>query len=292
MNRTPLDTTSAYYRALPGVAALRFALSATQRFWPALAVRAASRLFLTPLPPKWLNRGKHWARQWRIERWPFDGASITLYSQPSNGKVVLLVHGWGGHAGQMRAMAEQLAARGMHPVIIEMPAHGRSGGMRSTLPQFTRVIEYVMARLAQQGSPVAALVAHSLGAAAAAYATGRSPQIGRLVLIAPAASPPAYTRMFAHVFGLSEQTRAGMQQRIEAREGMLMAHFDAASSGPRIEVPTLVVHDRNDTVNPFSDGEAYVASIAQARLHATEALGHRAILKHAQVLAAVEAFVS
>ena len=103
MSRTPLDTTSAYYRALPGVAALRFALSATQRFWPALAVRAASRLFLTPLPPKWLNRGKHWARQWRIERWPFDGVSITLYSQPSNGKVVLLVHGWGGHAGQMRS---------------------------------------------------------------------------------------------------------------------------------------------------------------------------------------------
>jgi len=291
MSRTPLDATSAYYRALPGVAAMRFALSATQRLWPALAVRAASRLFLTPLPPKWLNRAKHWGRQWRIESWPFDDASITLYSQPSNGKVVLLVHGWGGHAGQMRAIAEQLAAQGMHPVIVEMPAHGRSAGMRSTLPQFSRVIEYVLARLAQQGSPVEALVAHSLGAAAAAYVSGRAPQIGRLVLIAPAASPPAYTRMFAHVFGLSEQTRAGMQRRIEAREGMLMAHFDAAVSGPRIAVPTLVVHDRNDTVNLFSDGESYVASIAQARLHATEALGHRAILKHPEVLAVVEDFL-
>lgn len=291
MTRTPLDATSAYYRAMPGINALRFALSATERLWPAMAVRAASRLFLTPLPPKWFNRGKHWGRQWRIDSWPFEGASITLYSQPSNGPVVLLVHGWGGHAGQMRALADQLAAQGMHPVIVDMPAHGRSAGMRSTLPQFARAIEYLTARLGQQGNSVHALVAHSLGATAAAYAVGRCLPLERLVLIAPAASPPAYTRMFAHVFGLSEQTRGAMQRRIEAREGVLMAQFEADAAGPRIKVPTLVVHDRADSVNRFADGEAYVASVQGAQLHATEALGHRAILKDLTVIERVSGFV-
>ena len=290
MTTTPLDA-SAYYRTLPGVAALRLALGATQRLWPALAVRAASRLFLTPLPPKWLNRRSDWGREWRIEHWPFEGASVTVYAQPSNGPVVLLVHGWGGHAGQLRAIATRLAAQGMHPVIVDMPAHGRSGGMRATLPQFARAIAYVSARLLEQGSEVRVLVAHSLGGAAAAYAAGRAPELDKLVLIAPAASPPAYTRMFAAVFGLSEQTRGAMQRRIEAREGMLMAQFEAGNAGPRVRMPTLVVHDRGDTVNTFAEGEAYMAALPDATLVATEGLGHRALLKDAGVIDAIASFI-
>ena len=41
---------------------------------------------------------------------------------------VLLVHGWGGHAGQMLALAQAVAAEGFTPVLLEMPAHGRSAG--------------------------------------------------------------------------------------------------------------------------------------------------------------------
>lgn len=292
MTRTPLDATSAYYRALPGVNAMRIALSATERLWPSLAVRAACRLFLTPLPPKWFNRSKNWGKQWRIESWPFEDASVTLYSQPSNGPVVLLVHGWGGHAGQMRPIADALAAQGMHPVILDLPAHGRSAGMTSNLPQFARAIEYVTARLDEQGNTVHALVSHSLGACAAAYAVGRSLPVERLVLIAPAASPPAYTRMFAHVFGLSERTRAAMQRRIEVREGILMPNFEPHATGPRIRTQTLVVHDRNDTVNRFADGEAYVAAVNGARMLGTEGLGHRGILKADEVVDAVTAFLA
>ena len=144
-----IDATSAYYRALPGVGALRLALSATEKLWPNLTVRAATRLFLTPLPPKWLHRRTQWDRQWRIERWPFEQTCLTLYAQPSSGPVVLLVHGWGGHAAQMRPIADALAAQGLHPVIVEMPAHGRSEGMRSTLPQFARALAYLVARLSQ-----------------------------------------------------------------------------------------------------------------------------------------------
>ena len=290
-HRPPLDATSAYYRAMPGVGALRVALSAFDRLWPALAVRAACRLFLTPLPPKWLNRHTPWTPGWRIEHWSFEGGDLTVYSMAASGPVVLLAHGWGGHAGQMRPLAEALAAHKLQPVIIEMPGHGRSAGWQSTMPQFARAIEYVTARLDQLGDPVQALVAHSLGASAAAYAAGRGLNAGRLVLVAPAASAPAYTRMFAQVFGLSERTRAGLQRRIEEREGIMMAQFEAHAAGPRVRMPTLVVHDRGDTVNRFVDGEAYAQAVPGARMVATEGLGHRGILKDPAVIAEVLAFV-
>lgn len=292
--RTAAEATSAFYQASPGMRLFRLVLAASERVWPALAVRAAYRLFLTPLPPKWMHRGKPWSSAWRVEAWPFEDAGLTLYTQNAapHGPVVLLAHGWGGHARQMLPLAERLAAEGLRPVLVEMPAHGRSQGATSNLPQFTRVIEYVTARLLQEGHTVRGVVAHSLGATAAAYTASRGLRAERLVLLAPAASPRAYTHLFAQVFGLSEATRAAMQRRVEARAGIPMPQFEPDAVGPRITVPTLVAHDREDSINRFPDGVAFSKAITGAQMLTTQGLGHRRILKDEAVLQAVTRFVA
>jgi len=271
----------------------RLGLSLSQQLWPGLAVRLAQRLFGTPLPPRWLRRPRAWPAHWLIEHWPFERAGLTLYrddSAASAAPAVLLVHGWGGHAGQMLPLAAALAERGLQPLLLEMPAHGRSAGSTSNLPQFARAVEYVVARLQERGLSLHAVVAHSLGANAAAHALARGLPVQRLVMLAPPASPHAYTQLFARMFGLSERTRGAMQRRIEASEGILMPQFEPPAVGPRIRVPTLVVHDRGDRINRFADGEAYGQAIAGATLHATEGLGHMKILKDPAVLARVADF--
>lgn len=282
-----------YYHRHAGVGMLRLTLRALQQAWPSLATRAATRLFLTPLPPKWAQRGKPWGAEWAAERWPFEEASITVYRhRPCVMKATaVLVHGWGGHAGQMLPLAALLASRGWNPVLLEMPGHGRSQGWQSNLPQFTRAIDYVSARLVQDGHSLGALVGHSLGGTAAAFVAARSTSFSRLALIAPAASPPAYTRLFAQVFGLKEEVRAAMQKRIEAREGILMPQFEPRAVGSRIAAPTLVVHDRSDPVNRFADGQAFASAVSNAQLFATEGLGHRKILKEPAVLDTIAAFL-
>lgn len=292
MNTTPLQTASAYYQASPGTRWLRWALGLSERLWPALAVRGAYRLFGTPLPPKWLHRRQPGLADWQATRWPFEQASITLYQPPSPpGAMVLLLHGWGGHAAQMLPLAHALIEQGLRPVLVDLPAHGRSQGSTSNLPQFARAIEYLTARLQQQGHEVRAVVAHSLAANALAYAAARGLPVARLALLAPPASPHAYTRLFAMVFGLSESTRERLQQRVEAREGILMRQFEPAAVGPRVTVPTLIVHDREDRINRFADAEAYRDAIAGARLVATEGLGHTRLLRDEQVVQAVLAHV-
>jgi hypothetical protein len=163
--------------------------------------------------------------------------------------VVLLVHGWGGHAGQLLPLAESLAQQGLRPVLLEMPAHGRSGGSPATCRSSRAPSSTPSARLQQEG--------HALGAAGGAFA-GRQRRrvrgqprlaIGKLVLLAPPASPREYTRYFAQVFGLSERTRAAMQRRIEAREGVLMPQFEPrrsarASPCPRWWCTTAATHQR------------------------------------------------
>jgi pimeloyl-ACP methyl ester carboxylesterase len=177
-------------------------------------------------------------------------------------------------------------------VLVEMPAHGRSAGQTSTLPQFTRAMEYVSARLLQEGRQLRAVVAHSLGANAAAFALARGLPAAKLVLLAPPASPRQYTHQFAQVFGLREALRARLEQRLEAREGIVLTQLEPAAVGPRIRAQTLVVHDRGDRVNCFADGLAYSQAIQNARLVATQGLGHRRILQDPAVLAEVAEFVA
>jgi len=289
---------SNYYRPSRAMRTLRFGLTAAQRVWPALAVRAAYRLFGTPLPPKWLYRGQAPGAGWRRESWAFENASLGLYhlatqdSGAESAPIVLLVHGWGGHAGQMLALAKVLADEGLRPVLLELPAHGRSAGIMSNSPQFARAIAYVVARLAADGYALRAAVAHSMGANALGLAAAQGLRAERLVLLAPPASAREFTRYFAHTFGLSEATRLAMQRLFEAREGLLMAQLEPPAVGPRIVQPTLIVHDRDDRVNRFADAEAYRDAIKGARLVATEGLGHRRILKEEDVLRQVVRFVA
>ncbi|MCZ8252799.1 MAG: alpha/beta fold hydrolase [Hylemonella sp.] len=295
MSSSPPTPAANYYGQGPVMRLARLSLGLTQQLWPGLAVRAALRLFGTPLPPRWLRRARPWPAHWTHERWPFERAGLTLYRDShadTRAPAVLLVHGWGGHAGQMLPLAQALADAGLQVLLLEMPAHGRSAGRTSNLPQFARALEYTAARLHAQGLSLQAVVAHSLGANAAAYAASRGLALQRLVLLAPPASPYEYTRLFARLFGLNERTRGAMQQRIEAREAILMPQFEPPAVGPRIGVPTLVLHDRGDRINAHADGQAYAHAIAGARLVSTEGLGHMKLLQDAAVLAEVTRFVA
>jgi pimeloyl-ACP methyl ester carboxylesterase len=292
-NAAAVQATSTFYQSSPGLRMFRWLLGTSEQLWPALSVRAATRLFATPLPPRWLQPKHRWGDDWHVQRWAFEQASLTLYARGAefDAPTVLLVHGWGGSARQMLALADALSRQGLGVVLLEMPAHGRSAGRVSNLPQFARAIEYAAARLTQQGHTLRAVVAHSLGANAAAYAAARGVPAERLVLLAPPASPREYTRLFAQVFGLSERTRAAMQARLEAQEGILMPQFEPAAVGHRVRVPTLVVHDREDAINPFQDGVAFAHAIRGAQLEATQGLGHRKLLRDETVLAKVAIFL-
>ncbi len=301
---TSVNATAEFYERSTGVKFFRAALSGVEVIAPRAAARLAKQLFLTPLPPKWSQRRQAWSPSWLIEPWAFEGASITVYRRMSatsdglttafehNKPHVLLIHGWGGAASQMQSLANAIADRGMVPMVIEAPAHGRSKGLTSSLPQFARAIEYVATRLAMNNVSIQGVVAHSLGASAAAFAVARGLPAAKLVLVAPPDRPRDFTKMFAQVFGLSEQTRARMQSRIEAQEAAHMDAFSAQRLGSQIAVPTLVVHDEADNVNVFLGAKRWLATNESARLYATNGLGHRKILRDRAVVDVVADFVN
>lgn len=276
---------AAFYAASPLARLLGATLRLADRLAPALGTRGALRLFFTPLPWK-LGARRPLPAPWRVLHWPFEGVRVAMHRRddlPAGRPVVLLVHGWAGSAGQMRRLGDVLADAGFDPVLLDLPAHGHSGGWRSTLPQFARAVFAAAARL----GPLHGVVAHSLGALAALHATARGLPVQRLALISPSAPPAQFIAWFARSFGLPAGLGDRMREQIERREGVPLAEFEPAWLGPRIGQPALLLHDEADRIAPFTASERLATHLPSASLRAHGGLGHRRILDDDAVAAAV-----
>jgi pimeloyl-ACP methyl ester carboxylesterase len=132
-----------------------------------------------------------------------------------------------------------------------------------------------------------------MGATATAIALCDGRSADRVVMLAPMASPRSYAGQFAAWLGLGERTLQRMIVRVERRIGAPMRHFDVPAISRAVAMPpTLIVHDRDDTTIPVSDGAAIAAAWPTTRLIVTDGLGHRRIMRDPAVIAEVVDFVT
>jgi pimeloyl-ACP methyl ester carboxylesterase len=207
---------------------------------------------------------------------------------------VYLVHGWGGWRGQLEGFVGPLVEAGFRVVAFDAPSHGESGPGpegpgRSTILEFADALAAVVAA----NGPAHAVIAHSLGATAAAFAVGDGLEVGRMAFVAPMADPLPYTRTFAGRLGFGERVRTRLVARVERRVGTPMSAFDVPAMASRVATPPLLlVHDRQDTETGWSDSAAIAQAWPGARLVTTTGLGHRRILRAPAVVAEVAGFVA
>lgn len=209
------------------------------------------------------------------------------------GPVALVMHGWGSESGRLQAVIEHLVAGGLRAIAFDAPGHGRSGPSEWG-PRRAHLLEFGRTLLAAEHAfgPARAVVAHSGGCTAAAWAMQQGLRAEKVVLLAPFARPMDYAARFQRLLGFSDAVMRRWLGRAERRLGFAWDELDMRLTPSRIEVPpTLVVHDRDDTDTPWSDGEAVAAHWPGARLLSTQGLGHRGVLKDAAVLGEVARFV-
>lgn len=276
-------------RSFPWTARLAgLALRIVARVAPETAARRAADLFLTPprtaTPEReraWLagaHRESHLVAGLEIATWVWDGASM-------GAPTVLLAHGWGGRGSQLGAFVAPLRSEGARVIAFDAPAHGASAGRKTNLIQFAETISSMLHRFSENGA-VRGLVAHSFGAAAATIALAWNARLDRAVFVSPAEDFDHFTGRFRRALRLDAATVERMQRGIERRIGVEWSAVRGRTLAPRLSQPLLVIHDENDLEVPISHGETLASLWPQARLHRTDGLGHRRILRDADVVAA------
>ena len=268
---------------------VRFAASALLA--PELAGAWAERLFLTPPRPKDAVLASLDLIDARSGLFEHKGRAIATWTwgaRSHDAPAVLLAHGWGGHAAQMRGFVFPLLQAGYRVVAFDQPAHGASEGKLSGLPDFADVLAEVASR---QGA-IQGVVAHSMGGAATALAIARGLPVRRAVIIGTSMEVGAYARRFARWHGMPERVREAMQAAIEERFGVRWSQLDVAKLAPRLRAPALVIHDRDDRTVPWAEAARFARLWPQARLLLTQGLGHRRILEDEEVARAAAEFIA
>ena len=290
----PRPTQASWLRRDWRMSLLRTWMRVLSRTAPSRAVSLFDRLWFSA-PRTHPNRD---AAAWLAQAEPLEvrvhGRRVAAWVR-GHGPTVLLVHGWGGNAGQMLALAEPLLAQGFRVVLFDAPAHGASepsrlGGRRVSMIEIADALRVVAAA----AGPIAGLVAHSGGCTATALALRdgwRGPQ--RIVFVAPFALPSEAIEPFGRAIGASAAVTARFHAQVERRLARPWSDFDMSGLAQRRTVPPLlVVHDRDDREVPPFHGRKLARAWPDARLFETRGLGHRRLLRDAGVVSEIARFLA
>jgi pimeloyl-ACP methyl ester carboxylesterase len=256
-----------------------------ERFAPAVGSRWAVELWCTPpavemslrMPPG-VSAGEPVEAFW-------DGHRIAGEAW-GDGPTVYLVHGWGGCRAHLAVFVRPLVDAGHRVIAFDLPSHNESdaGALAAGRTTIVECSEAVRAVVRTHG-PARAVVAHSLGAKAAALAAARGAPIERMVFLAPMGDFALYLDLFADRHGFGPRIRAGLQRRLDRRLGILLIDTDICRVATRLSdaTPLLLIHDPDDPDSPYDTSERITEVWPGATLTTTRGLGrlaHYRILRH------------
>jgi len=242
----------------------------------------ATRRFASPA------REQRWGENAKLQRIPTSVGQIQTYRWGS-GPLIFLVHGWNGRGLQLAAFVEPLLARGYQVLSLDLPGHGLSEGNSTNIFRISQVLN----ELQQQFDSPHAIIAHSFGVTAVSYALNHGLHANRFVAI----SAPLNTEWLFDRFSSAIRLKSTIVKRLR---GYVEKQFGANAFNEistdynfaKLSLPTLVIHDRDDSDVPWQHGETLANTLNGAELYLTNGLGHRRILFNRKVLALVADFVA
>lgn len=242
-----------------------------------------ARLFTTPLRHKIPKREHEMEANSRQSKLAVRtiAKEVMVYEFGSGPKKVLLVHGWSGRGTQLTGIAERLAEEGCTTYSFDAPAHGKSAGKTTLMPEFIAAI----LEMEEHFGPFDAAVGHSLGGMSLLNAAKRGLKIKRLVTIGSGDKVSDILLDFTHRMQLKKKVAEEMRDHFEAGfQGETMEGFSAYIAAQQVDIPVLVIHDNDDAEVPVKCAVHIHKHLRNGHLMLTKGLGHRKILGDPEVI--------
>jgi pimeloyl-ACP methyl ester carboxylesterase len=198
--------------------------------------------------------------------------AIQSYSWNAKGaKTILLLHGWESNAARWRWLLPFLLEQNWKVAAIDAPGHGASSGKLFNYLKYAAAIN-----VANQLYQPDFVLGHSAGGSALAYFLTHypAPDIKKAALMGVPSELRSMADRFAAVLGLSGLSQKRLEQAIEQDAKRPLDYFSVAAFCQKISIPTLVLHDEQDTVALVKDARLFHEQLPQSELVITDGYGH------------------
>lgn len=247
-----------------------------------LAASFARKLFVTPFNFPTPQREKYMLESAQKKQLsiPEINKEIEILSYGYSKKKVLLAHGWAGRSTQLFAFADRLLEKGYMIISFDGPAHGKSTGKTTSMPEFLTTVK----KIDETYGPFEAAIGHSFGGMSLYNATSDFLNLKTFVAIGAGDKVSDIIKNFANNLTLKEKSAKKIQSGLEKNWKLKADDFASHHVAKRIEIPVLLVHDTEDGDVPVSSAYNIRQNLKNGSLLITHGLGHTKILRNQEVV--------
>ncbi len=246
-------------------------------FSPRLSAKMAFELFCTPYtktrdkqPPKIFDQAEKLSL--KVGHDIVNGYKWTTTGNSSD-KSILICHGFDSSSYRFADYIQPLLDEGFNVFAFDAPGHGTSAGKTITILSYRNMIKLVN----EQHGPFYGIMAHSFGGLAAVLALEEDKELAceKLVLIAPSTETIHAIETFFNYLKITSPVRKEFIKLIEDLSGNAAHWFSVSRAIHNILPQTLWIHDKQDTITPFSHMEQLtIEQPSHVTFEITEGFGH------------------
>ena len=268
---------------------IRFGVWLSQQLSTSLATQVALYLFFRP------QRFKRPVREQEMHEHALQTSCyvpeidkvVQVFRFAGKGAKVLLLHGWSGRGTQLFAFADELRKSNAEVVTFDMPAHGQSLGNKTNIVELVACIKEVHAKY----GPFDHAIAHSMGSMALLRALRDGILMKSVAIIGSGDKIRNVFYRFSEQLQFSDKVTEQMIQAVEKKFGMNLESYSSSMSLEHLEMPLLIVHDKDDKETPFVYSKDLHEIANNSELLLTSGLGHHRILRDSKTVQHIVKFI-
>lgn len=249
-----------------------FGLNVLSYFQPKKATQIAYRLFSEPRKGKLLKDNlPNFLLDIPSQRFPADEHHLETYIWKGNANVILLVHGWESNTSRWEQLLPFLQKTGSTIVAIDAPGHGLSGGSEFNVIKYASYIDVAM----KEYKP-SVLIGHSIGGAACIYYQSQyqNQNLEKMVILGAPSDYTIIVSNYVKLLSLNSRMERLLERAFSEKFNKEISEFSMAAFAKEIKVPGLIVHDLEDDIVAFGEGQKIAALWQNADFIQTKGLGH------------------
>ena len=199
------------------------------------------------------------------------GLQFQTYRWDGDEKIIFLLHGWESNTARWKKLIPYLLATGHTIIAIDAPAHGLSEGKEFNVFQYASYIDIVSKKYAPKY-----IIGHSIGGKTSLYyqATYQNPSIEKMVLLGAPADFKVIFENYIKLLSLNSRMVQLLHQHYWDYFQIKAEQFSAQHFTPNITAKGFIIHDVEDKIVLYKEGEKITNHWKASVLETTKGLGH------------------